>query len=118
MFQPRFICTVHITSYLACNVLPILPVIPAISVITVLQFTSGRGYYFYWSYYELIILLCLSYLLHLLIRCKFLVHNNKYLCLVMVKLCNKYGELVQRIDTISHGEMVKYSSVDILFEKG
>ena len=32
----------------------------------------------------------------------------------MVKWCNKYGEMVQRIHTSSHGEMVKHTSGDIL----
>ena len=43
--------------------------------------------------------------------------DNKYLHLMMVKLCNEYGKMVQIMHTISHGEMVKHTSVDILFEK-
>ena len=43
--------------------------------------------------------------------------NNIDLHLIMVKWCNKYGEMVQRIHTSSHGEMVKHTSGDILFEK-
>ena len=35
----------------------------------------------------------------------------------MVKLCNEYGEMVQRIHTSSHGEMVKHTSGDILSAK-
>ena len=35
----------------------------------------------------------------------------------MVKWCNKYGEIFQRIHTSSHGEMVKHTSGYILFEK-
>ena len=35
----------------------------------------------------------------------------------MVKWCNEYGEMVQRIHTISHGDMMKHTSGDILFTK-
>ena len=35
----------------------------------------------------------------------------------MVKWCNKCGEMAQIIHKFSHGEMVKYSSGDILFAK-
>ena len=44
--------------------------------------------------------------------------NNKDLHLIMVKWCNGYGEMVQRIHTSSHGEMVKHTSRDVLFTKG
>ena len=35
----------------------------------------------------------------------------------MVKRCKEYGEMMQRIHTISHGEMVKHTSEDILLAK-
>ena len=43
--------------------------------------------------------------------------NNKGLHLIMVKWCNKYDEMVQRIHTSSHGEMVKRTSGYILYAK-
>ena len=43
--------------------------------------------------------------------------NNKDLHLIMVKWCNKYGEMVQRIHPSSQGESLKNASRDILFAK-
>ena len=44
-------------------------------------------------------------------------YNNKDLHLIMVKLCDEYDKIVQRIHTSSHGEMVKHTSRDILSVK-
>ena len=43
--------------------------------------------------------------------------NKKHLHIIMVKWRNKYGEIVQRIHMISHSEIVKHNSIDILFTK-
>ena len=43
--------------------------------------------------------------------------NNRDLNLIMVRWCKGYGKIVHIIHTSSHGEMVKHSSGDILFEK-
>ena len=43
--------------------------------------------------------------------------NNKDLHIIMVKLCNEYGEIVDRIRTSSRGKIVKHTSGYILFAK-
>ena len=43
--------------------------------------------------------------------------NNKDFHLIMVKLCNEYGEIVEIIHTSSHCEIVKHTSGDIIFAK-